>query len=115
MDRKRMDGWQFWALVAIADRERNQVEIRNRMVALLRTSGEPNRVPANVKPLLQALLDGGLVEKLGGGGLFERANYRVTAAGHEACRTEIGLRRRELDTIEKDKDVRRWLGGAARR
>jgi DNA-binding PadR family transcriptional regulator len=68
-----------------------------------------------VNPIIQALRDGGLVEKLDGSRLLERDNYRVTGAGHQACRDEIDLRRRELDAIDKDKDVRRWLSRSARR
>jgi DNA-binding PadR family transcriptional regulator len=115
MDHKRIDEWQFWALLAIADRERNLDEIRNRMASLFRASGASTQVPGTVNPIIQALCEGGLIEKFDGSGLFGRHNYRVTGAGHQACRDEIDLRRRELDAIGKDKDVRRWLDRSARR
>jgi DNA-binding MarR family transcriptional regulator len=110
VDRQRLDEWQFWALVAIADRDLNRDRIRNRIVKLVRTSRDLRQLPSQVGPALESLYRAGLIEKLGGGGLLRSDDYRVTAAGREACRNEIDLRRRELGAIDKDDDVRRWLG-----
>jgi DNA-binding PadR family transcriptional regulator len=114
MERKRIDEWQFWALLAIADRERNRDEVRNRMADLFRASGGSRRVPRSVTTILEDLCRDHLVEKLGGG-LLERYNYRLTTAGQQACLNEIDLRRRELGAIDKDRDLRRLLGRSARR
>lgn len=110
MDHQRLDEWQFWALVAIADRDLDRGEIRARIVKLVRASRDVRQLPSHVVPALESLHRAGLVEKLGGGGLFGSGDYRVTAAGREACRNEIDFRRRELGAIDKDDDVRRWLG-----
>lgn len=113
MDRDRLDEWQFWALMAIADRERNHEDIRGRMAELFRASGGSRRVPQTVAPLLKALLDQGLVERLPGRGLLGRETYRLTAAGYQACQNEVGHRRREHQAI--DKDVHTWLDQSTRR
>lgn len=107
---QRLDEWQFWALVAIADRDLDRGKIRARIVKLVRASRDVRQLPSRIGPALESLHRAGLIEKLGGGGLLKSDDYRVTAAGRKACLNEIDLRRRELGAIDKDDDVRRWLG-----
>ncbi len=113
MERERIDEGQFWALLAIADRERKHSEIRKRMADLFRASGASRRVPVTVAPIVSALHAKGLVERFAGKGLLGQESFRLTAAGHQACRDEIDLRRRELEAV--DKEVGSWLRASDQR
>lgn len=112
MDRKHIDECHFWTLLAIADEQRNQSDIRNRLADLFRASGASRQMPGALRPTLNTLRARGFVEEFSRG-LWRQIDYRLTEAGRQACRDEIELRRRELDVI--DKDARCWLGGPARR